>query len=84
MQVGPELELPGYGCEDHFQELDTVEHCWECIAGAFCLLPIAYSLLPAAYCLLPIAYCLLPVKGCSLRLMKEHSCRPPVRNESTC
>ena len=33
MQVGPELELPGYGCEDHFQELDTVEHCWECIAG---------------------------------------------------
>ena len=33
MQLGPELELPGYGCEDHFQELDTVEHCWECISG---------------------------------------------------
>ncbi|DBA79501.1 TPA: hypothetical protein ACH3X2_007768 [Trebouxia sp. C0005] len=31
-RVGPELELPGYGCEDHFQELDTVEHCWECIS----------------------------------------------------
>jgi len=27
-RVGPELELPGYGCEDHFLELDTVEHSW--------------------------------------------------------
>ena len=33
LQLGPELELPGYGCEDHFQELDTGEHCWECISG---------------------------------------------------
>lgn len=30
--VGPELEVPAYGCEDHFQELDTAEHSWECIA----------------------------------------------------
>ena len=30
--MGPELELPGYGCEDHFLELDTVEHSWECLA----------------------------------------------------
>ena len=30
-RVGPELELPGYGCEDHFLELDTVEHSWECL-----------------------------------------------------
>lgn len=29
VQVGPELEVCGYGCEDHFFELDTVEHCWE-------------------------------------------------------
>lgn len=29
MQVGPELEIPGYGCEDHFMEIDTVEHSWE-------------------------------------------------------
>jgi hypothetical protein len=28
-QVGPELEVCGYGCEDHFYELDTVDHCWE-------------------------------------------------------
>ena len=28
-QVGPELEIPGYGCEDHFFELDTVDHSWE-------------------------------------------------------
>lgn len=27
-QVGPELEIPGYGCEDHFIEHDTVEHSW--------------------------------------------------------
>lgn len=27
-QVGPELEIPGYGCEDHFNEHDTVEHSW--------------------------------------------------------
>jgi len=30
-RVGPELELPGYGCEDHFLEVDTVEHSWECL-----------------------------------------------------
>jgi NAD+ synthase (glutamine-hydrolysing) len=32
LQVGPELEIPGYGCEDHFQEQDTIDHSWECIA----------------------------------------------------
>ncbi|GAX84189.1 hypothetical protein CEUSTIGMA_g11612.t1 [Chlamydomonas eustigma] len=31
-RVGPELEVPGYGCEDHFFELDTVQHSWECVA----------------------------------------------------
>ena len=31
-RVGPELELPGYGCEDHVLEVDTVEHSWECLA----------------------------------------------------
>ena len=31
-RVGPELEIPGYGCEDHFLEVDTVEHSWECLA----------------------------------------------------
>ncbi|GBF95639.1 glutamine-dependent NAD(+) synthetase [Raphidocelis subcapitata] len=30
-RVGPELEVPGYGCEDHFLELDTVEHSWEAL-----------------------------------------------------
>jgi NAD+ synthase (glutamine-hydrolysing) len=28
-RVGPELEIPGYGCEDHFLEPDTVDHSWE-------------------------------------------------------
>jgi len=28
-RLGPELEICGYGCEDHFYELDTFTHCWE-------------------------------------------------------
>eukprot|EP00922_Rhytidocystis_sp_ex-Travisia-forbesii_P024434 GHVS01035858.1.p1 GENE.GHVS01035858.1~~GHVS01035858.1.p1 ORF type:complete len:870 (+),score=143.22 GHVS01035858.1:53-2662(+) len=31
VRVGPELELCGYGCEDHFLEIDTITHCWESI-----------------------------------------------------
>ena len=30
-RVGPELELPGYGCDDHFLEPDTVDHSWEAL-----------------------------------------------------
>ncbi|KAK2575635.1 hypothetical protein KPH14_011898 [Odynerus spinipes] len=26
---GPELEVCGYSCEDHFYESDTLLHCWE-------------------------------------------------------
>lgn len=29
LRTGPELEIPGYGCEDHFLEMDTVNHSWE-------------------------------------------------------
>lgn len=29
LRVGPELEVPGYGCFDHFLEGDTVLHSWE-------------------------------------------------------
>lgn len=32
-RIGPELETSGYGCEDHFFELDTFRHSWECIAS---------------------------------------------------
>lgn len=31
-RLGPELEVSGYGCEDHFLETDTVDHCWESLA----------------------------------------------------
>ena len=31
-QLGPELETCGYSCEDHFMELDTINHSWELIA----------------------------------------------------
>ena len=30
-RLGPELEVPGYGCEDHFLEADTFLHSWECL-----------------------------------------------------
>ncbi|EGG16403.1 glutamine-dependent NAD(+) synthetase [Cavenderia fasciculata] len=28
-RLGPELEIPGYGCEDHFYEQDTMLHSWQ-------------------------------------------------------
>lgn len=28
-RLGPELEITGYGCEDHFLEMDTFTHAWE-------------------------------------------------------
>ena len=31
-RLGPELEICGYGCEDHFLEQDTFAHCWESLA----------------------------------------------------
>jgi len=31
-RTGPELEITGYGCEDHFLELDTFMHAWESLA----------------------------------------------------
>ncbi|KAG7093662.1 glutamine-dependent NAD(+) synthetase [Marasmius oreades] len=32
LRVGPELEITGYGCLDHFLEGDTVKHSWEVLA----------------------------------------------------
>jgi NAD+ synthase (glutamine-hydrolysing) len=29
LRSGPELEVCGYGCNDHFYEIDTFNHCWE-------------------------------------------------------
>jgi NAD+ synthase (glutamine-hydrolysing) len=31
-RTGPELEIPGYGCEDSFLEQDTFMHSWESLA----------------------------------------------------
>lgn len=31
LRVGSELEITGYGCEDHFLEPDTTNHAWECL-----------------------------------------------------
>jgi len=31
-RIGPELEVSGYGCEDHFLELDTFSHSFEVLA----------------------------------------------------
>ncbi|RKP05405.1 hypothetical protein THASP1DRAFT_35345 [Thamnocephalis sphaerospora] len=32
LRVGPELEITGYGCQDHFLEGDTLLHAWESLA----------------------------------------------------
>ncbi|KAH9839955.1 glutamine-dependent NAD synthetase with GAT domain-containing protein [Rhodofomes roseus] len=32
LRVGPELEITGYGCQDHFLEGDTGLHSWEVLA----------------------------------------------------
>ncbi|KAM3073375.1 glutamine-dependent NAD(+) synthetase [Clarireedia jacksonii] len=32
LRVGPELEVCGYGCLDHFLEGDTGMHCWESLS----------------------------------------------------
>ncbi len=31
-RLGPELEITGYSCEDHFLEEDTLRHSWESLA----------------------------------------------------
>ena len=31
-RTGPELEVPGYSCEDHFYEDDTRLHSWQVLA----------------------------------------------------
>ncbi|KIL69432.1 hypothetical protein M378DRAFT_157693 [Amanita muscaria Koide BX008] len=36
LRVGPELEISGYGCLDHFLEGDTVLHSWEVLAKILC------------------------------------------------
>lgn len=33
LRTGPELEITGYGCEDHFFEQDTFLHSWESLAS---------------------------------------------------
>ncbi|KAI7864658.1 glutamine-dependent NAD(+) synthetase with GAT domain-containing protein [Spinellus fusiger] len=33
LRVGPELEITGYGCQDHFLESDTYLHAWEVLAA---------------------------------------------------
>ncbi|KAI8379492.1 uncharacterized protein BYT42DRAFT_545837 [Radiomyces spectabilis] len=33
LRVGPELEVTGYGCQDHFLEGDTYLHAWEVLAA---------------------------------------------------
>ena len=33
LRAGPELEVPGYSCQDHFYESDTFLHSWEALAA---------------------------------------------------
>ena len=38
-RTGPELEVPGYSCQDHFHESDTLLHSWE-VLGKLLTSPI--------------------------------------------
>lgn len=29
LRCGPELEIPGYSCQDSFLEMDMYDHCWD-------------------------------------------------------
>ena len=31
LRTGPELEITGFGCQDHFLESDTLTHAWESV-----------------------------------------------------
>ena len=31
-RLGPEMEVSGYNCEDHFFEIDTIRHSWDTLA----------------------------------------------------
>ena len=39
-RLGPELEITGYSCEDHFLEEDTLQHSWESLA---CIISGGYT-----------------------------------------
>lgn len=41
-RTGPELEVTGYSCEDHFYEADTLLHSWE-VGLLFLLLFTVFS-----------------------------------------
>ncbi|KAG5438785.1 hypothetical protein PCANB_002505 [Pneumocystis canis] len=36
LRIGPELEITGYGCYDHFLENDTYRHSWEILCRILC------------------------------------------------
>lgn len=36
LRTGPELEITGYGCYDHFLENDTYTHSWEMLCRILC------------------------------------------------
>lgn len=57
-RLGPELELCGYGCEDHFLEHDTFLHCDQSLASLLsvstvvlwcCLWSIVYGFLALGF-----------------------------------
>lgn len=43
-RTGPELEICGYSCEDHFHEPDTYLHCWEVLLEIL-MSPISQNML---------------------------------------
>eukprot|EP00250_Pteridium_aquilinum_P018390 c24065_g1_i2 orf=296-2500(+) len=54
LRVGPELEVTGYGCEDHFLEPDTCTHAWECLQDIL-LSDLTYGILCTIG--MPVVHC---------------------------
>ena len=41
-RTGPELEITGYSCEDHFYESDTLLHSWQVWFGLVFIIFVAF------------------------------------------
>ena len=55
-RLGPELEISGYGCEDHFKEQDTWYHSLQSLASI-----LASDLTYGILCDIGIPVCIIPL-----------------------
>lgn len=68
-RLGPELELCGYGCEDHFLEHDTFLHCDQSLAAVLSVSNSAQRYLALPDHVLPTTYAADSSCGTTLSVM---------------